>query len=67
MKIPNLPWANPHPFGNLLYILTNDPGQLHPITDPDIENQMIQHLIRLIQENDAPPGQFDRLEIYNIL
>jgi hypothetical protein len=61
MRIAAEPWANPHPFGTLLYDLVNDPGQLHPINDPTIEGHMIQHLIRLMHENDAPPEQYERL------
>jgi arylsulfatase A-like enzyme len=61
MKIAAKPWANLYPFGTLLYDLVNDPGQLHPIHDSTIESHMIQLLIRLMHENDAPPEQYERL------
>jgi arylsulfatase A-like enzyme len=61
MKIAGEPWMNPHPFGTMLFDLIDNPSQLHPISDPVIENQMIQHLRRLMQENDAPPEQYERL------
>ena len=54
-------WINPHPFGTLLFDLEKDPKQEHPIEDPDVEEMMIQHMIRLMRANDAPPEQFERL------
>jgi arylsulfatase A-like enzyme len=61
LKIEARPWTNAHPFGTLLFDLQTDPGQEHPITDPEIEAMMIQHLIRLMRANDSPPEQFERL------
>ena len=29
--------------------------------DPDVEQMMTEHLVRLMKENDAPPEQFERL------
>jgi arylsulfatase A-like enzyme len=55
------PWVNAHPFGTMLFDLQTDPGQEHPIDDPEIEMIMIQHLIRLMRANNAPPEQFERL------
>ncbi|MCX7011340.1 MAG: sulfatase [Candidatus Sumerlaeota bacterium] len=48
-------------FPSALYDLEADPGQEHPITDATIERRMIDHLVRLMKENDAPPEQFQRL------
>jgi hypothetical protein len=53
--------VNAHTFGTLLFDLKIDPGQQHAITDPDIERMMIQYLVRLMQQNDSPPEQFERL------
>lgn len=50
-----------HKFGHLLFDLQNDPGQLHPITDAEVEQHMIRLLIHLMRDNDAPPEQFHRL------
>jgi hypothetical protein len=50
-----------YPFGTLLFDLQADPGQEHPIQDPAVEKRMIDHLVRLMRGNDAPPEQFVRL------
>ncbi len=41
-------------FGHLLFDLRDDPQQQHPIHDEAIEARMINLLIRLMKENDAP-------------
>jgi len=61
MRIEGYNWADPMPFGTLLFDLENDPYQQQPIEDARIEATMIQHLVRLMQENDAPEEQFERL------
>ncbi len=61
MKIAGRSWVNAHQFGTLLFDLKKDPGQEHPISDPDVEAQMIQKMVRLMKENDAPADQFIRL------
>lgn len=61
MKIPARTPRNPFPFGTMLFDLQEDPGQTEPIQDPAVEERMIQHLVRLMQENDAPAEQFARL------
>jgi hypothetical protein len=61
LKVEARPWVNAHTFGTLLFDLKIDPGQQHAITDPDIERMMIQYLVRLMQQNDSPPEQFERL------
>jgi arylsulfatase A-like enzyme len=50
-----------HAMGNLLYDLESDPGQEHPLADADVEARMVDLLIRLMQENDAPAEQYERL------
>jgi hypothetical protein len=54
-------WRDVFRFGTLLFDLETDPGQEHPIDDPAVEQQMIEHLVRLMRENDAPAEQFVRL------
>ena len=54
-------WRNVHRFGTLLFDLESDPEQEHPIDDPEVEQRMIEHLVALMKENDAPPEQFERL------
>jgi hypothetical protein len=61
LKIEARPWIKAHSFGTLLFDLQTDPGQENPITDPEIEAMMVQHLVRLMQANEAPPEQSERL------
>ena len=53
--------VRPHDFGTLLYDLDADPDQKAPIENPEVEGRMAQHLVRLMEENDAPPEQYERL------
>jgi arylsulfatase A-like enzyme len=53
--------ADAHSFGTLLFDLEKDPGQRQPIQDRNVEERMIRHTVRLMEENDAPPEQFERL------
>ena len=46
---------------NLLFDLKKDPGQLSPIQDPEIEDKMIFLLKTLMERNDAPAEQYERL------
>jgi len=61
--IPTPPdsWPTQNEFGTRLFDVQRDPAQLQPLHDPQVEQRMIAHLIRLLQENDAPPEQFERL------
>jgi len=61
MRLEGYCWADPVPFGTLLFDLESDPYQKQPIEDAEIEATMIQHLVRLMQENDAPAEQYERL------
>ena len=45
----------------MLFDLQADPGQQNPIEDPDVEQRMAAHMVRLMQWNDAPPEQYERL------
>ncbi len=61
IKCPANPWFDVQKFGTLLFDLETDPGEQHPLDDPKVERQMIGHLTRLMEWNDAPPEQFERL------
>jgi len=61
MKIAGRGAASPHLFETALYDLERDPAQQHPLDDPEVEQMMIEHMVRLMQENDAPAEQFERL------
>jgi hypothetical protein len=39
----------------------SDPQQTQPLQDPAVEGQMIDHLVRLMRECDAPVEQYERL------
>ncbi len=52
---------NMHEYGHRLYDLETDPGQHQPLEAPDLESRMIDHLVRLMNECDAPVEQFERL------
>ncbi|MBN1563846.1 MAG: sulfatase [Anaerolineae bacterium] len=60
MKIASRSWRS-HSFETLLFDLERDPKQEHPITDPAIEQTMIDHMVRLMHATGAPPEQFARL------
>ncbi len=61
MKIKSGRWRDWHSFGTLLFDVENDPKQEKPIVEPDVEKRMIEHMVRLMKENDCPPEQFQRL------
>lgn len=44
-----------------LFDLDNDPDQTQPLDDPAVEQQMIDKMVRLMTENDAPLEQYERL------
>ena len=67
LKIPGRPGTGFHDFHTMLFDLERDPQQLHPIDAPEIEATMIQQLIRLMQANDAPPEQYERLCLQELL
>lgn len=45
----------------MLFDLALDYAQQHPVDDRNIEQKMIDHLVKLLKENDAPVEQFERL------
>jgi len=62
LKIPGEEWANGGlAFGNLLFDLKEDPEQKNPINDPKIEQMMIDKMLRLMEENEAPEEQYLRI------
>jgi arylsulfatase A-like enzyme len=64
MKIPGRPAHTAHTvheLGHLLYDLQDDPSQQAPLADPEIEARMIRHLLDLMQANEAPAEQYQRL------
>ena len=63
MRIDASAWSsvNAHQFGTALYDLEADPQQEHPIDDPEIEARMIRLMVQLMQDNDAPVEQYQRM------
>ena len=61
LQVPAQRWPGSHPYETLLFDLETDPAQERPMNDPEVEGMMKEHLVRLMEENDAPPEQFERL------
>lgn len=61
MKIPGKGKGTPHKFGTLLFDLASDPAQEHPLKDEQLEQRMIEKMVRLMKENDCPEEQYERL------
>ncbi len=45
----------------MLFDVQADPQQLAPLDDAEAEQRMIDHMVRLMRDNDAPEEQFVRL------
>jgi len=54
-------WHSPDVSRTLLYDLQADPLQQRPINNPAVEKRMIEHLVALIRQGDAPAEQYQRL------
>jgi arylsulfatase A-like enzyme len=61
MKVAGRASFDAYPFGTMLFDMQNDPRQEHPMQDRGVEAMMIEHLMRLMRETDAPPEQYERL------
>jgi hypothetical protein len=65
MKIPGRGggWRDMHRFGDLLFDVAEDPQQEHPLDDPEVESRMIELMVKLMKDNDAPSEQYERLGV----
>ncbi|KAA9219192.1 MULTISPECIES: sulfatase [Aerococcus] len=63
LKVPAKDKYGVNSFGNLLYDLQQDPKQLHNLKNKTLEENMINKLVKLMKENDAPMEQYERLGI----
>jgi hypothetical protein len=54
---------NPSPYGTMLFDVQEDPEQQTPLTDGELEDRLLRHLVALMRENDVPAEQFQRLGI----
>jgi arylsulfatase A-like enzyme len=61
MKVGAYSWNNAHRQGHILFDLSSDPKQENPIDNSEIEARMIKQMIKLMQLNDSPPEQFERI------
>ncbi len=61
MKLPARPMINPYVYGSMLFDLEADPHQENPIVDSEIEKRMMKLLVELMNKNDCPREQFERL------
>jgi arylsulfatase A-like enzyme len=48
-------------FPTTLFDLQHDPQQKRPVSDPALEQMMVDHLVRLMNQAQAPPEQYERL------
>lgn len=51
----------PEIFESLLFDVTQDAGQLHPINNPELEQKMRQALRQTMAEHDVPEEQYQLL------
>ena len=63
LKVPAKDKYGVNDFGTMLFNIIDDPSQLTPLDDKEKEKEMLEKLIRLMQENDAPIEQYERLGI----
>jgi arylsulfatase A-like enzyme len=61
LKIGSRPGGASSQDKTLLFDLRNDPGQEHPMRNPAIEHIMLEKLVKLMKENEAPLEQYHRL------
>jgi arylsulfatase A-like enzyme len=48
-------------FPTVLFDIENDPKQENPIKNKQVEEKMINYMIQLMKENDAPKEQYERM------
>jgi arylsulfatase A-like enzyme len=63
-KSPNYALHGPaaqHDTVTVMFDLTTDPGQEHPLADEVVHARLCREIVRLMKQNDAPPEYFDRL------
>jgi arylsulfatase A-like enzyme len=51
----------------LLFNLKKDLKQENPIQDQTVEKKMIEHMVGLMRDNDAPAEQYERLGLFDYL
>lgn len=65
MPVLEVPAENNKPqafeWGSMLFDIEKDPEQLNPVNEPDVERRLINEMIELMRQNDAPKSQYIRL------
>lgn len=61
LQVPGNSWGSSYAFGTLLFDLESDPDQRRPLVDDELELRMAGLLVELMRDNEAPPGQFERM------
>ena len=61
MKIPATYRAGTEAMQTLLFDVENDPWQQEPLNDPAVEERLKKQMIAIMQENDTPPEQYERM------
>jgi arylsulfatase A-like enzyme len=54
-------FVNAYQYGTKLFDLKSDPGQLTEIEDIEAETKLLNQMVRLMKDNDAPQEQYERL------
>jgi hypothetical protein len=55
LRVRGHSYVDSHGFGTLLYDLEKDPAQSAPIADEVVEFRMIELMLELMRQTDAPP------------
>lgn len=66
LKVPAKDKYKVSKFGNLLFDVENDPQQLQPLHDENVEKAMIKKMISVMKNNDAPREQYERLGLIDL-
>lgn len=59
--LPQKSFLKPDPYETMLFDLESDPEQKRPLDNPEVEGAMIEKMVGLMRQNDAPPEQYKRL------
>ncbi|MDB5856506.1 MAG: sulfatase [Ramlibacter sp.] len=57
--------ASQHDTQTVMFDLASDPAQLRPLEDEAVRERLCRQIVRLMQQNDAPPEYFTRLGLAN--
>lgn len=59
--LPDKPFLQVAPYETMLFDLETDPSQSTPIENTEVEERMIRLMLQLMEKNDAPSEQYERL------